>query len=91
MMNNIYIFHIYILIIHYIMELYILGCGLQTEPSLSLQLIKWTSRAELSMVSHRAAPSRAEPSSARLVSSPIERPPGKIVLPQGWYGTPLAD
>jgi hypothetical protein len=57
MMNNIYIFYIYILIIHYIMELYILGCGSQTETSLSLQLVKWTSRAELSMVSHRAAPS----------------------------------
>jgi hypothetical protein len=21
----------------------------------------------------------------------MERPPGKTVLPQGWYGTPLAD
>jgi hypothetical protein len=67
------------------MELYILGCGSQAELSMSLQLVKWTSRAELSMVSHQAALSRA------LVSSPMERPPGKTVLPQGWYGTPLAD
>jgi hypothetical protein len=33
MMNDIYIFYIYILIIHYIMQLYILECGLRAEPA----------------------------------------------------------
>jgi hypothetical protein len=33
MMNDIYIFYIYILIIYYIMQLYISGCGSRAEPS----------------------------------------------------------
>jgi hypothetical protein len=33
MMNDIYIFHIYILIIYYIMQLYISGCGSRVEPA----------------------------------------------------------
>jgi hypothetical protein len=41
-MNTIYIFHIYILIIHYVMQLYISGVARETrvarEPSLSPSL-----------------------------------------------------
>jgi hypothetical protein len=33
MMNDIYIFHIYILIIHYIIELYISECGSRAPSS----------------------------------------------------------
>jgi hypothetical protein len=59
-MNYIYIFHIYILIIHYIMQLYNIRVWLasraepareppssRAEPSLVPQLVKWPSRAEL--------------------------------------------
>jgi hypothetical protein len=53
-MNDIYIFHIYILIIYYIMQIYIPRCGLRAEPSLSLQLMKWASRARLATELHRA-------------------------------------
>jgi hypothetical protein len=77
-MNDIYIFYIYILIIYYIMQLYILRCGSRAEPaheppssrvepSLSPQLMKWTSRAWSATKLHRA-----KPSSARLVSSPTQ-------------------
>jgi hypothetical protein len=61
-MNEIYLFHIYILIIHYIMQLYISGCGSRAtfELSLYLQLMKWTSRAELGQ-----PPSCTESRSAR--------------------------
>jgi hypothetical protein len=50
MMNDIYIFHIYILIIHYIMQLYMAREPplSRAEPSLSLQLVKWASQARLS-------------------------------------------
>jgi hypothetical protein len=76
--NDIYIFHIYILIIHYIMQLYNIRVWLasraepareppssRAEPSSSAHEM-----AEPSSVSHQAAPSRAEPSSTRLVSFP---------------------
>jgi hypothetical protein len=48
-MNYIYIFHIYILIIHYIMQLYNIRVWLasRAEPSLVPQLVKWSSRARL--------------------------------------------
>jgi hypothetical protein len=58
-MNDIYIFHVYILIIHYIMQLYNIREWLasRAEPSLVPHLVKWTSRAEPSSVSHQATPS----------------------------------
>ena len=43
---------------------------LRAEPSLLNELAKGPSRARLGSSTHRAAPSRAEPGSARLVSSP---------------------
>jgi hypothetical protein len=68
-MNDIYIFHIYILIIHYIMQLYNirvwLASRLRAEPSLVPQLVKAPSRAELGQ-----APSCTELSRARLSSFP---------------------
>jgi hypothetical protein len=42
----------------------------RAEPSLFSELVRWASRAELSSLHERAATSRAEPSSARLVSTP---------------------
>jgi hypothetical protein len=74
-MNDIYIFYIYILIIHYIMQLYISGCGSQAEPareppsSRAEPISTAREMGELSSINHQAAPSRAEPT--RLVSSPI--------------------
>ena len=57
-MNYIYIFHIYILIIHYIMQLYNimvwLTSRLRAEPSLVPQLVKWPSRARSATEQHRA-------------------------------------
>jgi hypothetical protein len=49
MMNDIYTFHIYILIIHYIMALYISGCGSRAafEPSRACLPSSWNDRAEL--------------------------------------------
>jgi hypothetical protein len=63
-MNDIYMFHIYILIIHYTMQLYNirvwLASRLRAEP-----VSPACEMDDPSSVSHRAAPSRA-----RLVSSP---------------------
>jgi hypothetical protein len=68
-MNDIYIFHIYILIIHYIMQLYNirvwLASRLRAEPSLVPQLVKAPSRAELDQASSCTEPSRAELGLAR--------------------------
>ena len=47
------------------MQLYISGCGSRAEPSLSPQLVKWASRAELGQPPSCTEPSRAELSSAR--------------------------
>jgi hypothetical protein len=49
MMNDIYIFYIYILIIYYIMQLYISGCGSRTifEPNRAYLHSLWTGRAKL--------------------------------------------
>jgi hypothetical protein len=79
-MNDIYIFHIYILIIHYIMQLYNIRVWLASragsraafEPSRAWFLSSWKHRAEPSSVRHRATPSWDEPSSAQLVSSPSQ-------------------
>jgi hypothetical protein len=61
-MNDIFIFHIYILIIHYIMQLYNirvwLASRLRAEPNRAWFLSSWNGRAEPSSVSHRAAPAR---------------------------------
>jgi hypothetical protein len=69
-MNYIYIFHIYILIIHYTMQLYNirvwLASHLRAEPSLFPKLVKWPSRAELSLVSHRGS-ARFQPYSAKYI------------------------
>jgi hypothetical protein len=75
-MNDIYIFYIYILIIHYIIQLYNIRMWLASRAELSLvpQLVKWPSRAELGQPPSCTEPSRAELGSARfqarLVSSP---------------------
>jgi hypothetical protein len=42
----------------------------RAEPSRFSELARWASRAELGSLRERAAASRAEPSSARLVSTP---------------------
>jgi hypothetical protein len=42
----------------------------RAEPSRFSELARWASRAEPSSLRERAATSRAEPSSARLVSTP---------------------
>jgi hypothetical protein len=65
-MNDIYIFHIYILIIHYKMQLYNTRVRLasRAEPGSSARESTEPSRAELGQ-----APSCTEPSSAQLVSS----------------------
>jgi hypothetical protein len=46
------------------MQLYISGCGSRAEPSLSPELVKWASRAELGQLPSRTEPSRAELGSA---------------------------
>jgi hypothetical protein len=77
-MNYIYIFHIYILIIHYIMQLYNIKVWLVSraaparEPPSSRAEPGSSARemTEPSSLSHRAALSRAEPSLARLGSFP---------------------
>jgi hypothetical protein len=65
MMNDIYIFHIYILIIHYIMQLYISGCGSRVEPVSQTREIDEPSRARSATELQRAEP-------VRLVSSPTQ-------------------
>jgi hypothetical protein len=42
----------------------------RAEPSRFFELVRWASRAELGSLHERAAASRAEPSRARLVSTP---------------------
>jgi hypothetical protein len=45
----------------------------RAEPSRFSELDRWASLAELGSLCERAAASRSEPSSARLVSTPSER------------------
>jgi hypothetical protein len=54
-MNDVYIFHIYILIIHYIIKLYISGCGSRAafEPSRACLPSSWNDRAEPALLSAR--------------------------------------
>jgi hypothetical protein len=70
-MNDIYIFHIYILIIHYIIELYISGCGSRAafESSRACLPSSWNGRAELSRAELGQPPSCTEPSRAELGSA----------------------
>jgi hypothetical protein len=78
-MNDIYIFHIYIQIIHYIMQLYNIRVWLasrvepareppssRAEPVSPAREMDEPSRAELGQPPSRTEPSRAELGSARL-------------------------
>jgi hypothetical protein len=51
----------------------------RAEPSRFPELARWASRAEPGSLHKRAATSRAEPSSARLVSTPIDDNPLRFV------------
>jgi hypothetical protein len=50
----------------------------RAEPSRFFQLVRWASRAELDSLHERAAASRAEPSRARLVSTPSCSPQAAV-------------
>jgi hypothetical protein len=94
-MNNIYIFHIYILIIHYIMQLYNIRVWLASragsraafEPSRAWFLSSWNGRAELSRARLGSFPALRATSADRwcLVLLTIE-----VVRPCGAPDSPVA-
>jgi hypothetical protein len=54
MLNDEYIFHIYVRLGHYIMQYYLSSAA--REPNLFLHLVEWTSRAELSRARSASEP-----------------------------------